>query len=409
MASGVLAGDFGGSGSAPVALHRRDLYDTVVNVLLVIFLYFFFVGERIESLRIPIRIEDFVFILLVPLGYRYLARPRTKLFYWIAAYFALNFIPYFAAVAAGQYDLSIYPIIMVKEAQYFYVAYLICQSRAWWVLSTVDVLALIIIGNGIRAIATGDIDYYGIGTLGNYLAPSIAGALYLFSTIWLHVRSKLLPLRSLRLAAMVVVTLGAICTVATVSRSSIAALIVYVGTYLLLGNVLVLPVFLVGLGVTPTIIQALALSVGAGYALIATRVMGRAAAIGAAAGYRTEKWQYYLNGFQPADWVFGRGKGYPNALDSTFGLGVDSQYVRLIVEEGVVGLAIVAVILLYMLNLIRKQRGEYAHAWAVVMAMMVMSVPLEAMQISKSGGFFWLIMFYLLMCQRRPQKARAVA
>jgi hypothetical protein len=269
----------------------------------------------------------------------------------------------------------------------------------------VDALALVIVGNGVRAILQGDIDYYGIGTLGNYLAPSLAGALYLFSTIWLHTRSKLLPTRALRLAALSVVALGALCAVATVSRSTIAALVAYFGTYLVLANVLALPAFLVGLGLTPAIIQAVALSLGATYGLLASRLLARAAAVGASAGFRAEKWQGYLLGFQPADYVFGRGKGYPNAVDQTFGLGVDSQYVRVLIEEGIVGVVIVAVILLTMLSAIKKRGGEYQHAWGTVAAMMVMCVGLEAMQISKSGGFFWLLMFYFLMCQRRDVPA----
>ena len=398
-ANGALLG--GIDTTVPVAAHRTDAYDAIVGVLLVIFLYFFLVGERLEGFRIPIRVEDLVFFFLVPLGYRYLPRQKTKLFYLIAAYFGLNFIPYAAAAASGQYDLSTYPIIAIKELQYFYVAYLVCQNRLWWVLGTVDVLAMIIIGTGIRSIYRGEIDYYGIGTLGNYLAPSVAGAIYLFSTIWIHVRSKLLPLRSLRWLALLIVAGGAICTIATVSRSSIGALAVYIATYLLLSNLWVLPAFLVGLGLTPALIQAAALSLGATYGYYVMKLMVRVQNIGASSGYRVWKWQYYLSGFTPVDYIFGRGKGYPNALDRTYGLGVDSQYVRTLVEEGIVGVALTTAILWYMLSQIKKRGGEYQHAWGVVMAMLVLCVPLEAMQISKSGGYFWLLMFYLLMCQRR--------
>jgi hypothetical protein len=403
-ANGALFGDVGVSGpAAPVMVHRRDVYDTIVGVLLVIFLYFFLVGERLQGFPIPIRIEDLVFLLLIPLGYRYLPRQKTKLFWLIAAYFGLNLIPYLAAAASGQYDLSVYPIIMLKELQYFYVAYLICQNRQWWVLGTADALALIIIANGVRAISRGEIDYYGIGTLGNYLAPSVAGAIYLFSTIWVHIRSKLLPYRLLRWLALVVVGLGGLCVFATVSRSSIGALAVYFATYLLLSNVIVLPAFVAGLGMVPALIQAAALSLGATYGYYAMRLIGRAKDIGVSSGYRVGKWMYYLDGFQPVDYIFGRGKGYPNAMDKTFGLGVDSQYVRTFVEEGAVGVALTTLILWYMLIQIKKRGGEYQHAWGVVMAMLVLCVPLEAMQISKSGGFFWLLMFYLLMCQRRVQ------
>jgi len=78
-------------------------------------------------------------------------------------------------------------------------------------------------------------------------------------------------------------------------------------------------------------------------------------------------------------------------------------------ERGVVGLLIIAMIFLTMLATIKRRGGEYQHAWAVVMAMLIMSVPMEALQVSKSGGFFWLIMFYLLFCQRRAVRMPATA
>ena len=401
--NGVLAGDIGMHEPPPrmAFVHRRDIYDQIVGVLLVIFLYFFLVGERLSGFPIPMRVEDFVFFLLVPLGYRYVPRKKTWLFWLIVGYFAVNIIPYLASLLSGHWDLGPYPIIMFKELQFFYVAYLVCANRAWWVLSTVDVLSAIIIGTGVRSIMRGDIDYYGIGTLGNYLAPSVAGAIYLFSTIWAHVRSKLIPWRMLRWIAFGGVLLGAICTLATVSRSSIGGIAVYFAVYLLLSNVYVFPAFMAGLGLSPALIQAAALSLSATYGYYAMRIMGRAKDFGASSGYRVSKWQYFLDGFQPIDWPFGRGKGYPNALDKTYGLGVDSQFVRTFVEEGIVGVVLTTLILWYMLVQIKKRGGETAHAWAVVMAMLVLCVPLEAMQLSKSGGYFWLLMFYLLMCQRR--------
>ncbi|HUR91684.1 MAG TPA: O-antigen ligase family protein [Gemmatimonadaceae bacterium] len=384
-----------GTGEGP------DIIDRLVAFLLIVFLVFFFVGERIETLVIPIRIEDFMFILLLPLSYRYLARPKTKLFYWIAAYFVVNLIPYTAAIIAGEYSLGSYPIIMVKEIEYFYIAFLITELRSKWVFATVDSLALFIIGNGLRALYQGEISYYGIGTFGNYSAPSLAGALYLFSTVWLHIRSKLVPGIGLRWVARMVVVAGAICVVATISRSSIAALLVYASVYMLLAHAALVPLFVAGLGLSPKVIQAIALLAGTGYGTIATRVVARASRIGNSALDRSGKWEYYMSLFEPMDFVFGRGKGYPNALDGTYGLGVDSQYIRTVMENGFVGVVILAAIFWIMLEDIRRHRGEFQHAWALVMAMFVMSVPLEALQVSKSGGFFWLAMFYMLRCQRR--------
>jgi hypothetical protein len=417
MTAGVLTGglprterDGGG-----FVLARHDTFDKIIAGLLVVFLVFFFAGRRIESLRIPIRIEDFVYLLLLPFSYRYLFRQKTKLYWWVAAYFLVNLIPYFAAKAAGQYELGTYPIILIKELQYFYIAYLICQNRSWWVLATVDALAVIIIGYGLQQLAVGRIAYYGIGTIGTD-SPSLSGAMYLFSTIWLHIRSKLVDSRFLRWTTLLVVLLGAVCCVATVSRTSIAGLIVYAFTYVILTSVIAVPGFLLAAGVTPKLIQIAAVAVvtattgltGAaaeGYAAIAMRILARAQRQNLASGSgRSAKWIEYLRTLEFPDWIFGRGVGYPNTLGGGFGLGVDNQYVRIVMERGLVGLAIVGIILLTMLQTIKRRGGEYQHAWAVVMAMAVMCIPMEALQVSKSGGFFWLIMFYLLFCQRRAYR-----
>ncbi len=390
-------------------LHRTDLYDAAMTVLLMIFLFFFFVGEKIESLPLPVRIEDFIFILLIPLGYRYVARRKTKLFYWIVAYFVVNLIPYGAALLAGEYTLSFYPVIMVKEMQYFYVAYLIVENRSRWTLGTLDFLSLLIIGNGVRAIYQGEIDYYGIGTFGSTRSPSLVGALYLFSTIWVHVRAKLLGSRERRWLGQMVVVAGFTCVLATISRSSIAAMGVYIFTYVVLTNLKLLPVFFAGLGLSTKAVQIAALF-GSGIGVLAAKIIMRAGLVGSAAAERSNKWDYYLSAFQPLDYFFGMGKGYPNALESRLGLGVDSQYIRLIMENGLIGAIILVGILGTMLTHIYRRGGEWVHAWAIVFAMMVLSVPLEALQVSKSGGYFWLLMFYLYSCQRKtPPGAHAAA
>src|SRR5258708_12393767 len=143
------------------------------------------------------------------------------------------------------------------------------------------------------------------------------------------------------------------------------------------------PVCAAGLAVTPKLVEVAADAVGSSYGTLAGTIIRRAGAVGEATGVRSEKWQQYLYPFQPIDFVFGKGKGYPNALEQYFGMGVDSQYVRTIMENGIVGMAILPPILLTIFPDIHLRRAEWEHAWAVVMAMLVMSVPLQAFQVSK--------------------------
>jgi hypothetical protein len=386
----------------PVWRVPEDIVDKAISVLLVVLLFFFFGGFRIERFPIPIRVEDLVFMMLVPMSYRYLARPKTPLFWWIVLYFGLSLIPYFAWAVTGEYSLSYYPIIMVKEMEYLYIAYLICVNRNRWVLRSIDVLTLLIIAYGVREIVSGRISYYGIGSIGNASAPSLSGALYLFSTMWLHIRSKLLARSRLQPFVFFVLAAGSICVVATVSRSSILALVAYWTAYIFLAKLKWIPLFFASLALSVPLVQAVADPTAAGgYRYIAAGIIRRVQAASSAAEVRSSKWQVYLGDFNTADMVFGRGKGYPNARDHYFGMGVDSQYVRTIMENGIVGFMVVAIIMTYFIYLIRQRGGEWEHAVGVTAAMLVMCIPLEAMQVSKSGGFFWLLYFYLLMCQRK--------
>lgn len=396
--------------SSPQWRVPEDVLDKAVSLMLMVFLFFFFVGAKIQRFPLPVRVEDLIFLMLIPMSYRYLARPKTPLFWWIVLYFGISLIPYFAWAVVGDYNLSIYPIINIKEMEYLYIAYIICVNRNRWVLRTVDVLALVIIAYGLRELALGRISYYGIGSIGNATSPSLSGSMYLFSTIWLHIRSKLIRRASLRPLVPLILGAGSLCVVATVSRSSILALFVYWVSYLSLANLKWIPWLLLGLAISVPLVQSVAdASAPGGYRYIAAGIIRRVGQVGNAAGERSNKWQKYLGEFSTADMVFGRGKGYPNARDKTIGMGVDSQYVRTIMETGVVGFIVVAILMVYFLYLIYHRGGEIEHAVGVTLAMLIMSIPFEAMQVSKSGGFFWLVYFYLLLCQRKLAPAARTA
>jgi hypothetical protein len=290
------------------------------------------------------------------------------------------------------------------------------------VLHAIDAYCGVTVLYGAYLLRHGVVDYYGIGSLATVESPSMAGAMYLFTTIWLHIRLRLLPSRWMRLMALGLVAMGAVCVVVTVSRSSIGALLVYMLVYMVLSlNVIGLAALFGAIRVAPGLIKlaavyaaaasASAASAATGLADIAIRLLNRWSAgnLSTSGADRAGKWRYYLDLLELPEWIVGKGKAFPNALDGTFGMGVDSQYVRTLLEQGLIGVILLAAIVIRMLYTIHVKKGEWRHAYATIAAMLVMSLPMEAFQVSKSGAWFWLIMFYLYFCQRRVVGTAAIA
>jgi len=348
---------------------------------------------RLEST--PLRGEDFIFLLLLPLAGRFALVPKNRLFVLIAVYFLMNPAIYLAYYAYGAYELSYYPVILVKELEYFYIAYLMYRYGAEWRCFLVKMLDVMVFANvtyGIHGILFGEASYYGIGTVANE-AAALSGGVYLLGTIWTDIRSAQSHRIGLRSIYHAFVAMGAICTLATISRSSILALGAYFASRFLLTRRNAPKVILLVAGAG--LFLGILVYFGGDKLGVIERMSFRFARAESAGHYRLDKWMYELSHLKSHEWAFGRGKGFGNVVTQSLTLSVDSQYVRTILENGLFGVLLLLGILILMLHQIARIPGRFSYGAALCGAMATLCIPLEALLVSKIGTLFWVMLFYL--------------
>tara|TARA_Y100000591_G_C21846191_1_gene708877 strand:- start:1670 stop:3382 length:1713 start_codon:yes stop_codon:yes gene_type:complete len=376
--------------------------DRIVLFLLFFFFISFFLFPKIPNL--PLRFEDTIFLLLFIFSYKYIKLPKSPLFYIILSFFFINILIYFIYLLTGQYELSIYPIILIKEVQYIYIAFLLYYYQSQRLYRLIDILMFINIIYGIACIATGKISYYGIGTI-NSISPSLSGGQYFLFSVWIHIRLKYIPKINIRYLYKAFAILSIICTFATISRSSIIALFIYWFIYFLLrkpkqliiGSTVIMIFMLNAFQLNPKLATNIQ---------VVSSVVSRMQHFGDAGSTRLNKWKTQINTINPIEYFFGRGKGYGNIVSGSWTLSIDSQYTRTIIENGVFGVLILAFIFFYFQNYLHSTPKARSHLISFFLGFLFMCIPLEAMQVSKIGTLFWMICFYFmsLSCKSLPSK-----
>lgn len=381
----------------PYDLRQRHEVDAgpLMMFLLSAFWLFFFFGQKFESL--PIRGEDVVFCLLFLFSLRYLTMRKSILFGLIMVYFLINPAVYLVYYLNGRYELSHYPVIVFKEMEYFYVAFLMyCHGmeRRYYLVKLLDALVFINLCYGIAGCVFGWTVFYGIGSMSSDGA-ALSGGLFMLSTVWLDIRASQRNLLFPQWVYSVFLPVGIVCTLATVSRSSILALAGYFLSRLVLSrNRLSIAAKLTCLA---ALLACSLACLGQGTFDVIDTIEDRFAKTGDAGAYRMEKWTAYLSELEPAEWCFGRGKGFGNVVTGErMVLAVDSQYTRILLENGVFGMVLLFWLIAAFLYRTYRKGSQFGHAASLCLAMAIMCIPLEVLQVSKTGQMFWMILFVLL-------------
>ena len=356
--------------------------------LLGIALVSFFIFPKFQA-GIPMRIEDLIFLILLPLGIRYITKPKSLLFYLLLGYISTNFVAYGVHLLSGTYNLGIRPIMLLKEIQFLYFAYLLYYYRSQGLFRLIDVMALINILYGVFSILTFRIAYYGIGTIGNP-EPSNSGAMYAFVAIWLHIRSEdIQSMKGFPYRALCI--LGTVCCIATVSRTYVFGIVSYFAVYYFMRSFKKV----ITLGLTILILSQGVLLFSPGIVeeneQIA-RLVSRVSSVEKAAIHRYRKWQSQLAMTDGIEKIFGTGRG---SGQESMSLAMDSQYVRGIVENGFLGTGLLWGGFFSIWLISSKRRLVFYHTSALLCMVIVICFPAETLLVSKSGTLIWLLLFYL--------------
>ena len=426
----VNTSSIGLSGHAQIGLpaRQRALATPTLNVLIVPLLAFFWISffllQRMENFtipgigRLPMKPEDLAFCLLVVCSWRFIFMKKTLLFWLIAVYFLISPVVYLAYFIAGTFtvsyfpgivvkDLGYYPLIAVKEIEFFYIAFLMYQygsTHKALLKKLVDILIVANIVYGIYGILTGQVGYYGVGSITDS-GSAISGGIYCLGTVWLDMRAADRDLLGPRRLYLALVAMGIACTLATISRTAVAGIATYVLCRIIFTGRKGIRL-LVFLALASILVVCLWQWV-APELDVAGRLQSRFGQTQDAGSHRLAKWCDIALELHPLEWVFGRGKGYGNVITGSWILSVDSQYTRLLVECGFVGMLVLSGILAAMLRQISQNRAPppldvslFPYGVSLCVAMAVMCIPLEMLQVSKTGQLFWLQMFTLLGLSR---------
>ena len=419
----VNTNSIGLSGHANFGLpaQQRAVAAPSLNVLIVPLLAFFWISffllQRMENFtipgigRLPMKPEDLAFCLLVVCSWRFAFMKKTLLFWLIAIYFLISPVVYLAYFVAGTFtvsyfpgivvrDLGYYPLIAVKEVEFFYIAFLMYQygaTHSSLLKKIVDILIIANIAYGVYGMLSGQVGYYGIGSITD-TGSAISGGIYCLGTVWLDARAADRDLLGPRRMYLALVGMGIACTLATISRTSVAG----IATYLLCRII-----FTGRKGIRLLVFLALASILAvclwqwvAPELDVTGRLQSRFAKSQDAGNDRFAKWCDIVLELHPLELVFGRGKGYGNVITGAWVLAVDSQYARLLVECGFVGMLVLFAVLATILRQVSQNRAPppldvslFPYGVSLCVAMAVMCIPLEMLQVSKTGQLFWLNMF----------------
>lgn len=294
-------------------------------------------------------------------------------------------------------------LFLVKEMQYFVLFgfILLNYDQAKFMLRLYFIFMGIQVVWGLAQIASGKaFGYYGIGLLGEG-GSSQSGLVYfvgfaialghLLNAILERDKSKRKSLYFLFLLTLM------LCVMSTASRTAIVAmamtLVIAVVIFLLNRPWYLLISLAVGLPTTG--LAYWWLTSFSGRIVFVDRALERLSMFSRGSSVRFWKWRYDIQGIMDyaPGWLVGMGAAVHNVYRGTLTLGADSQYLRIVYEKGVVGLALWCTIIITLFMLLRRNReylGPLYHSWVLVtFGMLVTGVTHEVFVVVKIAESFW--------------------
>lgn len=299
----------------------------------------------------------------------------------------------------------IYYLFLVKEIQFFFYFYFMMyavdliknEEKLYKVLYF---LSIANISWGIIQVLTPiNAGFYGIGVI-NDTSPSQSGGIFVVTTLFLlFYRSHAKHKNHLFLTCLLLLSI--LMTVFVGSRTSIMALVVCFSFLFLIKFIK----FLVNFKMTRKTFRTIGIIILLMPAMIIwftksdmyNRIFGRISRLGEGTNIRTSKWERLFNQSDPnfIEMILGKGKGYTQELTGGLTLAADSQYMRLFLETGIVGLVtwlmIIAFILYIAIKGYAKAKDEAKFLILLVLAFCTMGITHEVFLVALQASAFWSI------------------
>lgn len=310
-----------------------------------------------------------------------------------------------------KHDLWIRHIFYVlKELEFiiaFFLTVWVVKNRPFLVTNLTKWFVIVNVFYGLYQVLTGQISYYGIRSIVSF-APSVSGNVFFVSMVVMF----LFYLYHKKISFIVWSFLCMWLTVFTISKTYIVLIAIFFITFYLLEAMMKLlhkrtltprGILLVSLIVVCILLFTLFSQNLTEYvemliedSVFFSRVIYRMSLFGYSADFRASKTTRYYKTFIDDNigiLLFGQGKGTPEQYLGVTTLGVDNQYLRSLIEMGIIGITLWGLIILMVLASLSKQKSvTKVNAFlAVLISYLAASVGTEVFQTTHPGFAFWFL------------------
>jgi len=376
---------------------------------------------KIKYAGINLRFDDYVslfiaFLLIVILFIiRYEERTITSAKGIITLIiFYLTYCSLFTAIQLLLNNLNpLFLLYLVKEIQYFlyfFFVLIICTkySADENLIKWFTYLSIATVAWGIYQFIFTSRGYYGIGMISEPASSQSGGAFFTISLFFLY----LYELKRKYLYGLFFL-LSVWLTFATVSRAAMVALvfvlILYILRLIFVNRRKILTIYLMSCFAVSSFFFFPWIKSNSLYQKFYERIN----TIDEGSNFRMYIWQSRLSTYDLFDLIFGRGKGYTQTFSKGFTLAADSQYVRLLLEIGIIGLVLWLVvifsILFFAVKHYRTSKPESMFIILFTLGYLVMSITHEVFMVAIQGSLYWIMISLMLskiiVVQNRLKKA----
>lgn len=392
---------------------ENTIVSNYILLVLVVFLADIFLITRLKFSG-TIRVQDIAVLLGLPVIYLVIKEishimKLKKMVLVMSIYIFYLVFSNLLFYISGSIDTR-FILYIAKEFEFFMSMYFMIYSVIFNFNKTIKIINIFLWVNifyGLSQFILGRISYYGIGALIG-TEPAASGIVYFTCSLmaillWIYSGKKL---------SLVQFILSVFLTIMTISKTSmlgivsfiIIILVIYAVKYItknikfsfkniILAYVSLSSIIIVYLGTKLDLIKI--------NNIFFNRVIARLSRGVGSLSYRMNKSDNLFQIFNSdsiTNNIFGSGKGVPEYYFGTSTLGVDNQFVRAIIEMGLIGIilwiGILASLLETLKSTIRANKNIDAYYYfmvALIITFLIMGIGYEVFQTTRSGLAFWLV------------------